>query len=173
MPPSADGSIAPAVDRAFVRNLAVKNFEALQAAAIAGKNTHQLALDQSDEIETLIKTLQPDDRPKFSALYEQELNAATQASVEKTMAMTSQTANQLLDNVTKPITSIDGSALLPFHCPDRLHKDDEELNRSATACIRTRISASCIARTPACPAKPSPWPCRYTSKRRTHPDRPG
>ncbi|KKO63261.1 hypothetical protein VM94_03011 [Janthinobacterium sp. KBS0711] len=101
MPPSADGSIAPAVDRAFVRNLAVKNFEALQAAAIAGKNTHQLALDQSDEIETLIKTLQPDDRPKFSALYEQELNAATQASVEKTMAMTSQTANQLLDNVTK------------------------------------------------------------------------
>ncbi|WP_058048718.1 hypothetical protein [Janthinobacterium sp. Ant5-2-1] len=101
MPPSADGSIAPAVDRAFVRNLAVKNFEALQAAAIAGKNTHQLALDQSDEIETLIKTLQPDDRPKFSALYEQELNAATQASVEKTMAMNSQTANQLLDNVTK------------------------------------------------------------------------
>ncbi|MGK5039914.1 hypothetical protein ACQ4WQ_06205 [Janthinobacterium sp. GB1R12] len=101
MPSSADGSIAPAIDRALVRNLAVKNFEALQAAAIAGQNTHQLALDQSDEIETFIKTLPPEDRSKFSALYEQELNAATQASIDKTMAINSQTANQLLDNVTK------------------------------------------------------------------------
>ncbi|MDO8033879.1 hypothetical protein O3297_10665 [Janthinobacterium sp. SUN128] len=101
MPSSADRSIAPTVDRAFVRNLAVKNFEALQAAAIAGKNTHQLALDQSDEIESFIKTLPHEDGSKFSALYEQELNAATQASIDKTMAINSQTANQLLDNVTK------------------------------------------------------------------------
>jgi hypothetical protein len=101
MPSSADGNIAPAVDRAFVRNLAVKNFEALQAAAIAGKNTHQLALDQSDEIEDFIKALPSEDKSKFSTLYEQELNAATQASIDKTMAINSQTANQLLDNATK------------------------------------------------------------------------
>lgn len=101
MPSSVDGNLAQPIDRAFVRNLAVKNFEALQAAAIAGKNTHQLALDQSDEIEAFIKTLPPKDISKFSALYEQELNAATQASIDKTMAINAQATNQLLENATK------------------------------------------------------------------------
>ena len=101
IPSSVDGKIVQAVDRAFVRSLAVKNFEALQAAAIAGQNTHQLALDQSDEIAAYVKTLPNEDLSKFSALYEQELNAATQASIDKTMAINSQTVNQLLENATK------------------------------------------------------------------------
>lgn len=97
-----DAAIKPTVNRPFVRALVEGNAKAMHDASAAGENIHQLALDQSDQFEKLLFSLAPGDDVKFLTLYHEELDASTQAIIEKNRAAT-------IDLAKHPIPAPEGN----------------------------------------------------------------
>lgn len=80
------------IDRPSVRRLAEEFARALRAAANTGRNAHQLALDQQDELAAFSATLSSEDALRLSVLYTEEMLALAARTNEETAATLARTA---------------------------------------------------------------------------------
>lgn len=85
--------------RAHARKLAEKHAKELDDARAAGKNPHQVSIDQSDRLIAFISKLPTDKGDAFLAMYTEELDALTQAKLEQVDGLVEQATEQQLRGV--------------------------------------------------------------------------
>lgn len=87
-----------AIDRPSVRKLVEEDNAYLRATASDGQNIHQISLDRNDQVQTYMQTLSESDLALFIKLYEEEMNAMTQAMLQETAEINAKTAQQHIQN---------------------------------------------------------------------------
>jgi hypothetical protein len=97
------------IDRPSVRALTEGYHQRLGAAAVAGRNIHQMSLAWQNALNSYMATLSPEDVLLFSRLYKEETSSLLQAPSANTTEMHSQTAAQRMQariNTSQVVTWI-------------------------------------------------------------------
>lgn len=98
------------IDRASVRHLAESDNAHQQTAASVGKNVHHIRLDRQDEIQAFASTLSGSDSKKFLQLYQEEMQALAQASIDAAAAMHAQISFDQIANSAKQVQTMNSSS---------------------------------------------------------------
>jgi len=78
------------IDRPSVRQFVAAHSQYLLDAIAAGRNPHEITLDRQDQVNAFAATLSASEAERFYNLYTEELNASTQASLDKTAHLNAQ-----------------------------------------------------------------------------------